>query len=70
MSAASYTEAATAPAQETPTTEQGHKVRGVTTCHSRVRVSYVFTQIFVGNLAYATTDEGLKALFAGVLHDM
>lgn len=27
-------------------------------------------KIFVGNLAYATTDEGLKALFAGIVSDI
>lgn len=28
------------------------------------------SQVFVGNLAYATTDEGLKALFAPFASDM
>ena len=69
MSAAPSTEVAPAPAQETPTTEQGHKVRRATTCHSRVLTNNLY-QIFVGNLAYATTDEGLKTVFASVVGDM
>lgn len=34
-------------------------------------ISYIFSQkVFAGNLAYTTTDDGLKAFFAPVQSDM
>ena len=33
-------------------------------------ISISFTQVFIGNLAYSTTDEGLKAFFEPVQNDM
>ena len=49
--------------------QPGHKVRSVAHTDSFWNFSHLF-QVFTGNLAYTTTDEGLKAFFSPVADDM
>ena len=54
--------------EETP----GFKVRVdlSLTWHETTHTTPLLPQVFAGNLAYVTTDEGLKAFFAPVQDDM
>lgn len=58
-------------AQEKIEEAPGFKVRhSPLTWHDFAHCILVYLQVFVGNLAYSTTDEGLKAFFAPVQDDV
>ena len=57
-------------AQEKIEEAPGFKVCFMSICVANPILISSFIQVFVGNLAYVTTDEGLKAFFAPVQSEM
>lgn len=59
-----------------PATQENEEVPGFKVTfspfshHFYLILTLILSQVFAGNLAYSTTDEGLKAFFAPVQSDM
>jgi len=70
--AAPVTENGVPPATQEQTVEETLGFKVPSTFHRPMTLtsSSSFSQVFAGNLAYSTTDEGLKAFFAPVENDM